>query len=112
MANTQSKIDLLEELNFKLQAENSELRNENAKSREIKKRPTLLLKLNRVIKKNGLIAKLEYDVLLIKEQSLQDKDMVLINEEVPVSSKINSINNHKQIVSQSENTLTSDIRIR
>lgn len=30
-ANPQSKIKVLDELNFKLQAENNELRNENAK---------------------------------------------------------------------------------
>ncbi|CAG8784347.1 16666_t:CDS:1, partial [Cetraspora pellucida] len=35
--------------------------------------------------------------------------MALISEEVPVSSEINSINNHKQIVSQSKNAFTSDI---
>ncbi|CAG8468058.1 8641_t:CDS:2, partial [Cetraspora pellucida] len=104
-------------------AENSELRNENAKVKAInaklkqaleehetrfmnleqrdKEKTNLIAKIEQSDKeKTDLIAKLEYDVSLIKKQSLQDKDMALISKEVLVSSEINSINNHKQIVPQ------------
>ncbi|CAG8542298.1 5713_t:CDS:2, partial [Cetraspora pellucida] len=75
-----------------------------------KEKINLIVKIEQSDKeKTDLIAKLEYDVSLIKEQSLQDKDIVLISEEVPVSSEINSINNYKQIVLQSEDVLAFDI---
>ncbi|CAJ0913413.1 10283_t:CDS:1 [Entrophospora sp. SA101] len=59
--------------------------------------------------KSNLIAKLEYDVSLIKEENLQDKNMNSVSEEIPVSFEINSDNTSKQIVSQSEDAPVSDI---
>ncbi|CAJ0646226.1 13698_t:CDS:1, partial [Entrophospora sp. SA101] len=88
MENTQSEIvessDLLKELNSKLVAEIDELRKENAKvkAENTKLKQALEEHESRFMnpeqrdkEKSNLIAKLEYDVSLIKEENLQDKNM-------------------------------------
>nr|CAG8683832.1 15246_t:CDS:2 [Entrophospora candida] len=100
MENTQSEIveslDSLKELNSKLLAQNDELRKENVKVKaenaklkqaleEHESRFTNLEQRDK--EKSNLIAKLEYDVSLIKEESLQDNNTTSVSEEIPVSSE-------------------------
>ncbi|CAG8582876.1 7503_t:CDS:2 [Ambispora gerdemannii] len=124
MSDTQSKIDSLQELNSQLIATIAELRKENA---EIKAENTKLkqdkeeievrfVKLEQKDKeKSILITKLQHDVSLIKEQSMQDKNMechqtaidTLSTKDVSQSS-VNSDDTLDQTVSQCKDTSISD----
>jgi len=124
---TQSKIDSLQELNSQLIATIAELRKENA---DVKAENTKLkqdkeeiearfAKLEQKDKeKSILITKLQHDVSLIKEQSIQDKNtechQTVTDTQNALSTKdvsqysVNSNDTPDQTVSQCEDTPISD----
>nr|CAG8649592.1 15754_t:CDS:2 [Entrophospora candida] len=100
MENTQSEIveslDSLKELNSKLLAQIDELRKENVnvKAENAKLKQALEEHESRFTnlerrdeEKSNTLAKLEYDVSLIKEESLQDNNTTSVSKEIPVSSE-------------------------
>ncbi|CAG8637269.1 7952_t:CDS:2 [Diversispora eburnea] len=138
MENLQSIIDMLWELNTKLLSEITELRKKNVEISKLQKKYTEVeakyvivkgknieikaenMKLKQTLEEHkGRFTKLEYDVSLIKEQNLQDKDANISqlpldhnqNSELTMLNNSNKLNTRDFIESEHEVIIKLDKNI-